>query len=53
LPESLQLILLYVSVPVLAIILGGVIAAFRPPGPRLTSAIQHFAAGVNNGCKST
>lgn len=45
-PESLQLILLYISFPVLATILGGVIATFRPPGPRLSSAIQHFAAGV-------
>lgn len=44
--DSLQLILLYVSIPVLATILGGIIATFRPPGPRLTSAIQHFAAGV-------
>ena len=26
--------------------LGAVIAAWRPPGPRATAAIQHFAAGV-------
>lgn len=45
-PGSLPLILLTVSVPVLATILGGVIATFRPPGPQLTSAIQHVAAGV-------
>lgn len=44
--DSLQLILLYVSFPVLATIVGGVVATFRPPGPRLSSAIQHFAAGV-------
>lgn len=36
----------FVAFPVLAGILGGVIAAFRPPGPQLTSAVQHFAAGV-------
>ena len=44
--DSLQLILFYVSFPVLATIVGGVIATFRPPGPRVSSAIQHFAAGV-------
>lgn len=44
--DSLQIILLYVSFPVLATILGGVVAAFRPPGPRLSSGIQHLAAGV-------
>lgn len=27
-------------------ILGGVLAAYRPPGPAVRSAIQHFAAGV-------
>ncbi|MEO5314405.1 ZIP family metal transporter [Pseudarthrobacter sp. CC12] len=37
---------LLVAFPVAAAILGSVIAAFRPPGPKLTSAIQHFAAGV-------
>ena len=39
-------ILLYVSFPVLATIIGGIVATFRPPGRRLSSAIQHFAAGV-------
>lgn len=33
-------------VPVATMILGAVIAAFRPPSPRVRSAIQHFAAGV-------
>lgn len=35
-----------VSFPVLAAIIGSVFAAWRPPGIRLTSAVQHFAAGV-------
>jgi len=38
--------LLYVLFPVGAMILGGIIASFRSPGPRLGSAIQHFAAGT-------
>jgi ZIP family zinc transporter len=29
-----------------AAVLGGVVAAFRPPGRRLQSVIQHFAGGV-------
>ena len=32
--------------PVVAIVAGGAIAWFRSPGPRLTSAAQHFAAGL-------
>ncbi|NOY92199.1 MAG: transporter [Deltaproteobacteria bacterium] len=44
--SSLQLVLTYISFPVVATILGGIVAAIRPPGPQLKSAIQHFAAGV-------
>ncbi|NKN39876.1 transporter, partial [Agrobacterium sp. a22-2] len=36
----------YMLFPLAVTILGGIIAAFRAPGPKLTSAIQHFAAGV-------
>lgn len=39
-------ILFYALFPVLAVILGGVIAAFHPPGARLRSSVQHFAAGI-------
>lgn len=39
-------ILFYALFPVLAVILGGVIAAYRPPGARLRSSVQHFAAGI-------
>ncbi|BBY31516.1 ZIP family metal transporter [Mycolicibacterium sediminis] len=35
-----------VSFPVVASVIGSGIAAYRPPGPRVVSAIQHFAAGV-------
>ncbi len=36
----------FVAFPVLAGFAGGLMAAFQPPGPRLASAVQHFAAGV-------
>lgn len=36
----------YALIPVAATALGAAVAAVRPPGPRLRSAIQHFAAGV-------
>ncbi|MBN9392320.1 MAG: transporter [Chloroflexi bacterium] len=39
-------VLLFTIIPVAAAILGGIIAAYRPPGPRLGSALQHFAAGM-------
>jgi zinc transporter, ZIP family len=37
---------LLVSFPVAAAVIGSVIAALRPPGARVVSGIQHFAAGV-------
>lgn len=37
---------LLVSFPVAAAIIGSVVSVLRPPGPKLTSAVQHFAAGV-------
>lgn len=39
-------LLSFTAFPVAAIVLGGVVAAFRAPGPGLSSAIQHFAAGA-------
>lgn len=39
-------ILSYALIPVLATSAGSVVAAYRPPGPRFRSAVQHFAAGV-------
>jgi ZIP family zinc transporter len=37
---------LLVSFPVVASAVGAVVAALRPPGPRVVSGVQHFAAGV-------
>lgn len=37
---------LFTLIPFAAIVAGGSVAAFRPPGQRLASAVQHFAAGV-------
>ncbi len=37
---------LFSLIPVVAAGVSGVIAAIRPPGRRVTSGIQHFAAGV-------
>ena len=42
----LSQVLLFVLIPTAATVLGGVVAAFRPPGRRLQSIIQHVAAGV-------
>jgi len=38
--------LAYTVIPVLAVLFGAIVAVWRRPGPRLTSAIQHLAAGV-------
>lgn len=39
-------ILTFALLPTFAAIIGAVIAAFRPPGSKLRSILQHFAAGV-------
>lgn len=39
-------VLLFALLPIVAVIVGGIIAAFKAPGPRLSSYFQHFAAGV-------
>ncbi len=44
--KTLASILLYVLFPVCAMIVGALIATFRSPGPKIGSAIQHFAAGT-------
>ncbi|MEW5421650.1 ZIP family metal transporter [Amorphus sp. 3PC139-8] len=36
----------YTLIPVAAAVVGALLAIFRRPGPVLTSAVQHFAAGV-------
>jgi ZIP family zinc transporter len=36
----------FALIPAIALIVGGVIAAFHPPAPWLRSLLQHFAAGV-------
>jgi ZIP family zinc transporter len=36
----------YTALAVVAALVGGVIAVYRPPGPQMESNIQHFAAGV-------
>jgi zinc transporter, ZIP family len=36
----------FTAVPVVAALLSGSIAVIRTPGPRVTSGLQHFAAGV-------
>lgn len=36
----------FTLIPLAAAVVSGVVAAVRAPGPRLTSGLQHFAAGV-------
>ncbi len=39
-------IVLFALYPATAVFAGGALSLWRPPGPRLSSAIQHFTAGV-------
>ncbi len=39
-------VLTYALIPATTIIGGGALAALRPPGPKVRSAVQHFAAGL-------
>lgn len=36
----------YTAFPAAAVVVGGIAAILRPPGPAVRSAVQHFAAGV-------
>ena len=45
-PDMLGKVLLFLLFPIAAVILGGVVAAFKPPGRSVRSGIQHLAAGV-------
>ncbi|CDZ76970.1 ZIP Zinc transporter [Legionella massiliensis] len=45
-PPAISSIALYSLLPALGMILGGAIASIYQPGSKLTSATQHFAAGV-------
>jgi ZIP family zinc transporter len=46
LERSIELILMFTLLPVIAVIIGGIISAYRQPGQALRVIIQHFAAGV-------
>lgn len=45
-PISLADVMMFAAVPAAAVIVGGVVAAVRTPGPKVQSAVQHVAAGV-------
>ncbi|MFZ2236095.1 MAG: transporter [Dokdonella sp.] len=38
--------IVYTLIPWAALVLGAIVTVFWPPGPKVRSAIQHFAAGV-------
>ncbi len=44
--RSIELILMFTLLPVIAVIIGGIISAYRQPSQALRVIIQHFAAGV-------
>jgi ZIP family zinc transporter len=46
LERSIELILMFTLLPVIAVIIGGIISAYRQPSQALRVIIQHFAAGV-------
>ena len=39
-------VLFYTSIPALLLIVGGLLAFYKTPGEKLSSALQHFAAGI-------
>ena len=45
-PTFIRTVAVYALFPAFAVLIGGVLAARRPPGPRLRSIFQHVAAGV-------
>lgn len=45
-PDFVRTVALYAMFPALAMVIGAVLAASRPPSPRMRSVFQHAAAGV-------
>lgn len=45
-PDFVRTVALYALFPALAVVVGAVLAAFRPPSPRLRGVFQHAAGGV-------
>ena len=43
---SVGSVLAFASIPAVAVVLGGIVAAFRTPSPAVRSGVQHIAAGV-------
>ena len=43
---SIGSVLAFASIPAVAVVLGGLMAAFRTPSPAVRSGVQHTAAGV-------
>jgi ZIP family zinc transporter len=46
LERSIELILMFTLIPVIAVIAGGTVSAYRQPSRGIRVTIQHFAAGV-------
>lgn len=44
--SPLTSVLAFASIPAAAVVMGGVVAAFRTPSPAVRSGVQHVAAGV-------
>lgn len=45
-PNASLSVLTFTLIPVAAAVVGGVFAAWKTPGPKIRSFVQHFAAGV-------
>lgn len=43
---TLANVMTFASIPAAAVVVGGAVAAVRPPSPTVTSGVQHVAAGV-------
>lgn len=45
-PAGLLKVLSFAALPAAAMVVGGIVAGVRAPGPRVRSAVQHLAAGI-------
>ena len=45
-PDFVRTVTIYALIPAMAMVIGGVLSARFPPGPRIRSIFQHIAAGV-------
>jgi len=44
--SAVSKVLVYAALPAAAVLMGGIVASVRAPGPKFRSVVQHFTSGL-------